>query len=41
VRGAEQADDGEVAENPRAASLRLRAAERIGEGENGMAGGTT
>ena len=41
VRGAEQADDGEVADNPRAASLRLRAAERIGEGESGMAGGTT
>ena len=41
VRGAEQADEGEVADNPRAASLRLRAAERIGEGESGMAGGTT
>jgi 16S rRNA (cytosine1402-N4)-methyltransferase len=41
VRGSEQADDGEVADNPRAASLRLRAAERIGEGESGMAGGTT
>jgi 16S rRNA (cytosine1402-N4)-methyltransferase len=41
VRGSEQADEGEVADNPRAASLRLRAAERIGEGESGMAGGTT
>ena len=41
VRGAEQANDDEVAGNPRAASLRLRAAERIGEGESGMAGGTT
>ena len=41
VRGAEQAGDNEVAENPRAASVRLRAAERIGEGDRGMAGGTT
>ncbi|MDT4941243.1 MAG: hypothetical protein QOJ34_1332, partial [Pseudonocardiales bacterium] len=28
-RGAEQASDAEVAANPRAASVRLRAAERI------------
>jgi 16S rRNA (cytosine1402-N4)-methyltransferase len=41
VRGAEQANDHEVADNPRAASLRLRAAERISEGESGMAGGLT
>ena len=41
VRGPEQADDDEVADNPRAASVRLRAAERIGEGDSGMAGGTT
>jgi 16S rRNA (cytosine1402-N4)-methyltransferase len=41
VRGAEQANDDEVADNPRAASLRLRAAERIGEGESGMSGGIT
>ena len=34
VRGAEQAGDDEVADNPRAASVRLRAAERIGEGES-------
>jgi 16S rRNA (cytosine1402-N4)-methyltransferase len=40
VRGSEQADNDEVADNPRAASLRLRAAERIGEGDSGMAGGT-
>jgi 16S rRNA (cytosine1402-N4)-methyltransferase len=31
TRGAEQADDAEVAANPRAASVRLRAAERIRE----------
>ncbi|RZS34794.1 16S rRNA (cytosine1402-N4)-methyltransferase [Herbihabitans rhizosphaerae] len=31
TRGAEQADEEEVARNPRAASVRLRAAERIGE----------
>ena len=31
VRGAEQASDGEVAANPRAASVRLRACERVGE----------
>src|SRR5215470_9472527 len=31
VRGAEQADEDEVADNPRAASVRLRAAERIAE----------
>lgn len=29
TRGAEQADDGEIAENPRAASVRLRALERV------------
>ena len=31
VRGAEQASDDEVAANPRAASVRLRACERVGE----------
>jgi 16S rRNA (cytosine1402-N4)-methyltransferase len=31
TRGAEQADDAEIAHNPRAASVRLRAAERIRE----------
>ena len=31
TRGAETADEAEVAENPRAASARLRAAERIRE----------
>jgi 16S rRNA (cytosine1402-N4)-methyltransferase len=31
TRGAEQADDAEIARNPRAASVRLRAAERIQE----------
>ncbi|GAA0633999.1 16S rRNA (cytosine(1402)-N(4))-methyltransferase RsmH [Kutzneria viridogrisea] len=31
TRGAEQAGDQEIAENPRSASVRLRAAERIGE----------
>jgi 16S rRNA (cytosine1402-N4)-methyltransferase len=31
TRGAEQANDQETAQNPRAASVRLRAAERIGE----------
>ena len=31
VRGAEQADEDEITENPRAASVRLRAAERIRE----------
>jgi 16S rRNA (cytosine1402-N4)-methyltransferase len=31
TRGAEQADEAEIARNPRAASVRLRAAERIGE----------
>jgi 16S rRNA (cytosine1402-N4)-methyltransferase len=29
VRGAEQADETEIEHNPRAASVRLRAAERI------------
>jgi 16S rRNA (cytosine1402-N4)-methyltransferase len=29
TRGAEKADDGEVAANPRAASVRVRAAERL------------
>jgi 16S rRNA (cytosine1402-N4)-methyltransferase len=29
TRGAERADDDEIADNPRAASVRLRAAERI------------
>ena len=31
TRGAETASDDEIADNPRAASVRLRAAERIGE----------
>jgi 16S rRNA (cytosine1402-N4)-methyltransferase len=31
TRGAEVAGDDETADNPRAASVRLRAAERIGE----------
>ncbi|SDY00718.1 16S rRNA (cytosine1402-N4)-methyltransferase [Amycolatopsis xylanica] len=31
TRGAEKADEGEIERNPRAASVRLRAAERIGE----------
>ena len=31
VRGAEQADEDEITDNPRAASVRLRAAERIRE----------
>ncbi len=31
TRGAEMASDDEIADNPRAASVRLRAAERIGE----------
>ncbi|WP_370948278.1 16S rRNA (cytosine(1402)-N(4))-methyltransferase RsmH [Amycolatopsis sp. cg5] len=31
TRGAEKADEGEIEHNPRAASVRLRAAERIGE----------
>ena len=31
TRGAETAGDDEIADNPRAASVRLRAAERIGE----------
>ena len=38
VRGAEQAGDNEVADNPRAASVRLRAAERIAEGDSTMGG---
>jgi 16S rRNA (cytosine1402-N4)-methyltransferase len=29
TRGAEQADEDEIAENPRAASVRLRAVERV------------
>jgi 16S rRNA (cytosine1402-N4)-methyltransferase len=29
TRGAEQADEHEIAENPRAASVRLRAVERV------------
>jgi 16S rRNA (cytosine1402-N4)-methyltransferase len=31
TRGAEKADEAEVEHNPRAASVRLRAAERIGK----------
>ena len=31
TRGAEKADDDEIAANPRAASVRLRAAERVRE----------
>lgn len=37
TRGAEKADPGEVAANPRAASVRLRAIERIGPAERGAA----
>lgn len=35
VRGAEAADEDEIADNPRAASVRLRAVERIGTTETG------
>lgn len=39
VRGAEQADEAEIAENPRAASVRLRAAERTAHDRVGPAPG--